>query len=72
MNLKKLSKEFNSKIFLKNIELVPIKLGASNKLTNNPTSLIDIENLIAYACGFDVNTDSLLLFDKALCHLYNQ
>ena len=58
MNLKKLSKEFNSKIFLKNIELVPIKLGASNKLTNNPTSLIDIENLIAYACGFDEGGDN--------------
>ena len=47
MNLKKLSKEFNSKIFLKNIKLFPIKLGASKKkFTNNPTSLIHIVYLI--------------------------
>ena len=65
MNLKKLSKEFNSKIFLKNIKLFPIKLGASKKkFTNNPTSLIHIENLIAYACGFDEGGDRSLQYGQ--------
>ena len=55
MNFNRLCKEFNTRIFLKKIKIFPIKLELVNKLRNNATSLIYMENLIGDACGFETD-----------------